>query len=105
MTYAIERTTKKVIVFHISNKIKENVKPLVNTVLSLNPSSIYTNRLNIYPGLISKAIRKRFQYCTNIIERTNLTLRIHIKRSSKKTICFSKSIIHIEIYLKIYFWE
>ncbi|XLS31028.1 IS1 family transposase [Flavobacteriaceae bacterium M23B6Z8] len=31
-------------------------------------------------------MRKIFQYCTNRIERMNLTLRTHIKRLSRSTI-------------------
>ena len=52
-----------------------------------------------------KSIHKRFQYCTNKIERMNLTLRTHIKRLSRKTICFSKSEKYLEAHLKIYFWS
>nr|WP_299117406.1 IS1 family transposase [uncultured Winogradskyella sp.] len=70
----------------------------------LKPNRIYTDGLNIYPGMIPEVIHKQFQYCTNIIERHNLTLRTHIKRLSRKTICFSKSKIYLEAHLKIYFW-
>ncbi|QYJ68819.1 IS1 family transposase [Flavobacterium litorale] len=104
ITYAIERTTKNVVAFFVGNKSKENIKPLIDKVLLLNPSSIYTDKLNIYPSLIPKTTHKRFRYCTNLIERKNLTLRTHIKRLTRKTICFSKSKIYLEAHLKIYFW-
>lgn len=104
ITYAIERATKNVVAFFVGNKSKEKIKPLIDKVLLINPSSIYTDKLNIYPNLIPKSIHKRFQYCTNSIERKNLTLRTHIKRLSRKTICFSKSKIYLEAHLKIYFW-
>uniref|UniRef100_UPI00166D2F5C IS1 family transposase n=1 Tax=Aquaticitalea lipolytica TaxID=1247562 RepID=UPI00166D2F5C len=71
----------------------------------LQPDKIYTDRLNVYPSLIPKSIHRRFQYCTNKIERMNLTLRTHIKRLSRKTICFSKSEKYLEAHLKIYFWS
>ena len=104
ITYAIERETKHVIDFFVGSKSKENIKPLINKLLLLQPTKIYTDRLNVYPSLIPKAIHKRFQYCTNKIERMNLTLRTHIKRLSRKTICFSKSKKYLEAHLRIYFW-
>lgn len=104
ITYAIERETKHVVDFFVGRKTKETIRPLINKILLLNPERIYTDRLNIYPSLIPKEIHKRFLYCTNIIERNNLTLRMHIKRLSRRTICFSKSKIHLESHLKIYFW-
>ena len=104
ITYAIERKTKTVIDFIVGRKTIENVRPLINEVLLLQPTRIYTDRLNIYPGLIPKEIHKRFKYCTNRIERMNLNLRTHIKRLSRKTICFSKNKIYLEAHLRIYFW-
>lgn len=104
ITYAIERETKTVIDFFVGRKTKANIKPLIDKVLFLNPKRIYTDRLNIYPKLIPKTIHKVFRYCTNKIERMNLTLRTHIKRLSRRTICFSKSVEHLEAHLKIYFW-
>ena len=104
ITYAIEQQTKTVIDFIVGRKTSENIKPLINKLLLLNPKRIYTDRLNIYPSIIPKAIHKRFQYCTNKIERYNLTLRTHIKRLSRKTICFSKNEKYLEAHLRIYFW-
>ncbi|TJY34837.1 IS1 family transposase [Pontimicrobium aquaticum] len=103
ITYAIERETKGVIDFFVGRKTKETIRPLINKVLLLEPNRVYTDRLNIYPSLIPKVIHKRFQYCTNIIERNNLTLRTHIKRLSRRTICFSKSKAYLEAHLRIYF--
>nr|WP_321232920.1 IS1 family transposase [uncultured Psychroserpens sp.] len=104
ITYAIERQTKTVIDFTVGRKTSENIRPLINKLLLLYPKRIYTDRLNIYPSIIPKAIHKRFQYCTNIIERHNLTLRTHIKRLSRKTICFSKREKYLKAHLRIYFW-
>lgn len=104
ITYAIERQTKRVIDFFVGRKTIENIKPLINKLLLLHPKRIYTDKLNIYPSMIPKEIHKRFQYCTNIIERHNLTLRTHVKRLSRRTICFSKSKVYLEAHLRIYFW-
>lgn len=104
ITYALERETKSIIDFYVGRKTKETISPLIDKVLLLKPTRIYTDRLNIYPSMIPSEIHKRFQYCTNRIERMNLNLRIHIKRLSRKTICFSKNQKYLEAHLKIYFW-
>ena len=104
ITYVLERETKNIIDFYVGRKTKETIRPLIIKVLLLHPTRIYTDRLNIYPSLIPKEIHKRFQYCTNKIERMNLNLRTHIKRLSRKTICFSRNKIYLEAHLKIYFW-
>ncbi|TXK78898.1 IS1 family transposase [Mesonia sp. K4-1] len=104
ITYVIERESKTVIDFFIGRKSINNIKPLINKVLLLQPNKIYTDRLNIYPSMIPKEIHRRFQYATNKIERMNLTLRTHIKRLGRKTICFSKKTLYLEAHLKIYFW-
>ena len=104
ITYAIEKQTRDVIDFLVGRKTTENIRPLINKLLLVKPKRIYTDRLNIYPSLIPEAIHKRFQYCTNRIERKNLTLRTHIKRLSRRTICFSRKQEYLEAHLRIYFW-
>ncbi|CCG52178.1 Transposase IS1 family [Flavobacterium indicum GPTSA100-9 = DSM 17447] len=104
ITYIIERESKSVIDFFVGSKTKENIKPLIEKVLMLYPKTIFTDKLNVYPSIIPKEIHKRFQYCTNIIERNNLTIRTHVKRLSRRTICFSKSVVILNAILKIYFW-
>ncbi|GGG25116.1 IS1 family transposase [Dokdonia pacifica] len=104
LIYGIERVTKSLIGFVIGGRTKENISQLINKILLLNPKRIYTDRLNIYPSLIPKEIHRRFRYCTNKIERMNLTLRTHIKRLSRKTICFSRKQEYLEAHLRIYFW-
>ena len=104
ITYVIERESKNVIDFFVGRKTIKTIKPLIHKVLLLEPNRIYTDKLNIYPSLIPKEIHKQFQYCTNKIERMNLTLRTHIKRLSRKTICFSRDKKYLKAHLRIYFW-
>ncbi len=104
ITYAIERETKSVVDFFVGRKTKDTIRPLIDKLLLLHPKSIYTDRLNIYPGLIPKEIHKVFRYCTNRIERKNLTLCTHIKRVSRRTICFSRNKRYLIAHLRIYFW-
>ncbi|WP_343791129.1 IS1 family transposase, partial [Wandonia haliotis] len=38
------------------------------------------------------------------IERKNLTLRTHVKRLNRRTICYSKSLLTLSAIMRIYFW-
>ena len=91
LIYAINQKTGNVIDFCVGRRTKENIKQVIDCLLQLNPLKIRTDKLNIYPGLIPKNIHSVFRFCTNKIERNNLTLRTHLKRLSRKTICFTKS--------------
>lgn len=104
ITYAINRVTKKVIDFVVGKRTKENIGKVIAKLLVLNPRKIYTDGLNIYPSLIPPAIHNVFRYHTNTIERNNLTLRTHLRRLCRKTICFSKSIVMLAACLTIYFY-
>lgn len=103
LIYAINKHTRQVIDFVIGSRTKENIHKVIQKINSLKPKRIFTDKLNIYPSLIPSSIHKASSYKTNRIERLNLTLRTHIKRLSRKTICFSKSAIMLESVLKIYF--
>lgn len=103
LMYAINQQTGKVIDFCIGRRRKENVKKVVDILLQLYPKKIHTDRLNLYSGLIPKTIHSVFQFSTNKIERYNLTLRTHLKRLSRKTICFTKNDFILECCVKLYF--
>lgn len=102
--YAINKSTGKVIDFCVGRRTKENINKVVQSVLELNPRIIYTDGLNIYPGLIPNDKHRIFKYCTNKIERTNLTLRTHLKRFGRRTICYSKSDDMLKNCLKLYWF-
>jgi IS1 family transposase/transposase-like protein len=102
--YAINKTTGNIIDFVVGRRTKENIKQIIISVLNLTPKRIYTDGLNIYPVLIPKSIHKIFCYCTNKIERHNLTLRTHLKRLSRKTICFSKNAVVLHHTLNLYWY-
>jgi IS1 family transposase len=65
---------------------------------------IYTDKLRQYKTLIPAAIHRTTNRGTNHIERNNLTIRTHIKRLARRTICFSRKIAMLHSVLKIYFW-
>ncbi|MBI3233056.1 MAG: hypothetical protein HYZ42_03280 [Bacteroidetes bacterium] len=100
--YAINRKTKQIIDICVGKRTSDNIAKVVNTVLALSPKRIYTDRLNSYPTLIPNYIHKPGRYVTNKIERMNLTLRTHLKRLSRKTICFSKQLDMLRNSLFIY---
>ncbi|HPX76443.1 MAG TPA: IS1 family transposase [Bacteroidales bacterium] len=100
--YAINKASGTVVDFCVGRRTKENLKKITDSVLKLKPQKVYTDKLNIYSSLIPKAIHKVFEYCINKIERKNLSLRTHLKRMSRKTICFNKSTSMLENCVKIY---
>ena len=102
--YAINKGTRKIVDLFVGKRNKENIKIIVDKVLRFHPKRIYTDRLNIYPGLIDKAIHKPGRYLTNRIERMNLTLRTHLKRLTRSTLCYSKKADMLEACVKIYLW-
>lgn len=102
--YCINRTTKEVIDFIVGRRTKENLNILVSVVLALSPKRICTDGLNIYRSIIPSTIHNVSQYGTNRIERKNLSLRTDLKRLSRRTICFSRSLSILVACLKIYFW-
>jgi insertion element IS1 protein InsB len=104
ITYAMNRRTKCVIDFVVGRRTKDNLRKVVNTVLELNPKTIYSDHLNIYPTIIPKKVHVPSQYQINTIERKNLDLRKDQKYLNRKTICYAKSEEMIEAKLRLYFW-
>jgi insertion element IS1 protein InsB len=103
--YAMNRKTKQVIDFVCGARNKENIEKVIKKLLDLSPKRIYTDKLNIFASIIPGCLHRTFQYRTNHIERKNLTLRTHIKRLSRKTICYSKTETMLEACFKLYVWK
>jgi insertion element IS1 protein InsB len=104
LAYALDRATGQVIDFVLGKRSKATLKILIDDLLALSPKKIRTDRLTLSQRLIPKALHRCGAYCINHIERKNLSIRTHIKRLSRRTIYFSRSIVLLESYLKIYFW-
>jgi insertion element IS1 protein InsB len=104
IAYALCGDTKKVIDFVVGKRNKRTLKMLINTLLLSNVATIKTDKFNIYQSIIPKNIHSNAAYETNHIERKNLSIRTHLKRLSRRTICFSKSMVMLQACLKIYFW-
>lgn len=104
LAYALDKGTRKAVDFVIGKRTKATLRILINRLLSINPRKIRTDKLTIYQRLIPRALHRCGAYCINHIERKNLSIRMHIKRLSRRTICFSRSIHLLECCLLIYFW-
>jgi insertion element IS1 protein InsB len=104
IAYAIRRDTREVVDLKVGKRNKKTLCRITDTLLLSEAIKIYTDRLNLYEYLIPQDLHTRSKYKINYIERKNLSVRTHLKRLARKTICFSKSIVMLEACLKIYFW-
>jgi IS1 family transposase/transposase-like protein len=104
VAYILCSETKEVIDFIAGKRSKRTLRMVVNTALCSGVKIIKTDKLNIYQTLIPEKIHISSAYNINYIERNNLNLRTHLKRLSRRTICFSKSLLMLTACLKIYFW-
>lgn len=102
--YAINRHTREVVYYLVGSRTKANLQVLISKLMLLFPKRIYTDGLSIYRRLIPKSLHKVRRYAINRIERKNLSLRTHLKRLQRRTICFSRSKMMLAACLKIYFW-
>jgi Transposase and inactivated derivatives, IS1 family len=102
IAYAINKRTKRVIDFVIGQRSKEILRPFIDKLLALSPKKIFTDKLNTYTSLIPASVHRCYEYCTNRIERFNLTLRTHLKRLTRKTLCYSKSLGMLQSCIKLY---
>jgi insertion element IS1 protein InsB len=104
IVYTLERDTKKVVSFNVGRRTNNTLSRVLDSIVLSNPLVIYTDKLKHYKYLIDQTIHKTNRFGTNHIERKNLTLRTHLKRLNRRTICYSKSIMILSAILSIYFW-
>jgi IS1 family transposase len=100
--YALNKASRKVVDFVVGGRTTENISKVINQIKELNPKCIYTDKLNVYPALMDTIKHITTKYKINRIERMNLNLKTHLKRLSRKTICFSRSKEMLENCLRLY---
>jgi insertion element IS1 protein InsB len=105
VAYVFCSETKEIIDFIVGKRSKRILRMVVNTAIFSGVKSIKTDKLNIYQSLIPEQIHVSNACNINYIERNNLNLRTHLKRLSRRTICFSRNIVMLTACLKIYFWN
>lgn len=104
VVYAIRKDTKEVIDFTVGSRTNNTLKRVTDTLILSKAKKIYTDKLKQYATLILRNIHSTRLHGTNHIERKNLTLRTHLKRLNRRSICFSKSASMLSACLRIYFW-
>lgn len=104
VAYSYEPKTRNILDISVGRRTKTNLKKVTDTLVLSEAKTIYTDGLDIYQKLIPESIHKIHRRCTNHIERQNLTLRTHVKRLNRRTICYSKSVVMLYAIVKIYFW-
>ena len=105
VVYAMRRDTKEVIDFKVGKRNLKTLGKVIDTVLLSEAKKIFTDGYELYKSLILEEIHRQRKCSINHIERKNLSIRTHLKRLSRKSICFSKSKEMLEACLKIYFWS
>ena len=104
ITYALQNDNRAIIDFAVGSRSLKVMKPVTETVVLSQPKQIFTDKYINYKTLIPEEMHTTKHRCINYIERMNLTLRIHLKRLNRRTICYSKSMVMLTACLKIYFW-
>ncbi len=105
IVYSINTHNKEVVDFNVGTRSYKTLRKVVNTLLLSNAEKIYTDKLPAYKFIIPSEFHCVKHCGTNHIERCNLTLRTHLKRLCRRTICFSKSKLVLCACLRIYFWS
>ena len=104
LVYALEKNSKSVVSFSVGKRTNKTLNRVLDTLKLSEAKKIFTDRLKNYSYLIDEKLHSVKRFGTNHIERKNLTLRTHLKRLNRRSICFSKSLVILISVLKIYFW-
>lgn len=105
ITYSFSLKTRKIHTFHVGYRTVEIFKKLLSPIIQTKPTKIYTDKLNTYSLVIPSEFHSTKFLSTNHIERNHLSLRTHLKRLNRKTICYTKNIAILSAILTIYFWS
>jgi len=93
IVYALERVSKSVVSFYVGSRTNKTLNIVLKTLQFAAAKRIFTDGLTNYNYLIAQPIHKVERYGTNYIERNNLTMRTHLKRLNRRTICFSRNAV------------
>jgi len=104
LVYALEKESKEVVSFNVGKRTNKTLRRVIDTLKLSDAKKIFTDGLKNYKYLIESNVHAVKHHATNHIERKNLTIRTHLKRFSRRTICFSRSDVMLDAILRIYFW-
>ncbi len=106
--YAVEKNSGIIIAWHNGKRTDEDLQSLLNLMSNFPINKYYTDDWGGYDRLLPKSKHIVGKDETWKIERKNLNFRTHIKRLSRRTICFSKDEnIHdnvIGMYIERYYY-
>lgn len=102
--YAIERVSGNVVAFNVGNRSNKTLQSVIDTLLLAKAQIIHTDKLKNYKYLIPAPVHSTKYRATNGIERHNLTMRTHLKRLTRRSICFSKNEAMLTASFAIYLW-
>lgn len=105
IAYALEKESKNVVSFSVGKRTNRTLHAVTKTLELSDAKKIYTDGLRNYSSLIPSGIHVVKQFGTNHIERKNLTLRTHLKRLNRRTLCFSRSLPNFKCGLENLFLE
>ena len=89
--YVLERRSGSILAYHIGRRTDKSCQQLFEKRAPFSLGKIYTDNWQSYQKCIpadQHVIGKKHPWK---IERKNLNVRTHLKRLSRKTICFSKN--------------
>lgn len=92
--HAINHENGDIIAYVLGSRKREMLEKLNNIInsLKLNVTHIYSDNNFAYHDVISHKVLKIGKKNTQKIERKHLTFRTRLKRLTRKTICYSKSL-------------
>jgi len=100
--YAIEKKNKKVLAY-VLGKREDEVFIELNKLLEIfSIKQFYTDNWGAYERNIPAQYHTIGKQNTQQIERKNLDFRTRIKRLTRKTICFSKSIFFHDLVIGLF---
>jgi insertion element IS1 protein InsB len=104
IVYTLQKDTGTVVDFAIGSRTLKTLKRVTDTVLIAGAVNVYTDKLGLYGSLLPANIHCTKQYSISHLERKHLSMRTHLKRLARRTICFSRSRAMLEACVRIYFW-
>lgn len=106
--YVLERSSGIILAYHNGRRTDESCKQLFEKLAPFSLGKIYTDNWQSYQKYIPSEQHIIGKKDTWRIERKNLNFRTHLKRLSRKTICFSKDeTIHdnvIGLYINTFYY-
>jgi len=107
--YAMERQSGIILAWHNGKRRDEDFLALWEMLLQFPIKRYYTDDWSAYSKYIPENMHRTGKDNTWKIERKNLNFRTHLKRLSRRTICFSKDEqIHdnvIGMYIERYYFR